>query len=82
MMYDVANVVDTVVSNLSLEYQNWNDNLDTDDFSELSIMEEDEHWSGAWGRSNELEALEPWTKIDSTPTSEPCFNDVYTVVGM
>ena len=42
-MYDVANVVDTVVSNLSLEYQNWNDNLDTDDFSELSIMEEDEH---------------------------------------
>ena len=46
-MYDVANVVNTVVSDLSFEYQNWNDNLDTDDFSELSIMEEDEHRFGA-----------------------------------
>ena len=45
-MCDVANhrsinVVDTVVSYLSLKNQNWNDNLDADDFSELSIMEDE-----------------------------------------
>ena len=48
-MYDVANVVDTVVSNLSLEYQNSNDNLDTDDLwkrtnTDLAHEEDPMNW--------------------------------------